>query len=283
MNLLVEAQMDEQRNLAARKISPEVRKRPKLWVEGKDDVLALTHYWQCEFPMGFDIDIFPISKLSDRAFVGKPGVIKKTMFEGCTAFGLVDMDYDFASKEIDTRTLWDTSPKVALNSYFLTGSVEKEERFTSLVTEICRSFADKISAESLTEIKQFTRALTFIKLFKGQNGISDENWGGYAWGDIDYSVDDLNVFIGGLHFEEYNAKRFMHFLQENKNYLSQCGLNDHMLARSICLYLKEATKADISIRNVEDSFRIYRLNQSMPRFIEKLRLKIKKKFHTREN
>jgi len=270
MNFLEESHGDEKRNLASRMMSPEVRKRPKLWVEGKTDQHLLMYYWQEESPLGFEIDVFS-SK-------GKKEVIQKMNLELATVFGLVDMDHDFNGAEIVNRNLWDTNPKVTLSSYCLTS----EKTFIGIVRNTCQRFGLKsISDENISKIKQLAAAYTYIKLFKGKKDIGSELSGGYGWKDIEFGTERLYGCVADLHFLNASINSEFHlFLKKYSGELAQCGLNDHALCKAITIFLNSHIAKRQTFERVENQFNQFRFMNRMPKFVERLRRRIKKNYNS---
>ena len=139
MNQVIEANFDEGRSDASRMLSPSVRKKPRLWVEGTDDASLLAYFWY-ENKSDFKIDITSIksakeNKMGKIKLIGKKGVLKKVKSAPAhiLSYGLVDMDYDFEGRELSSDSVWDTNPKVVLNSFFL-----NEQGMEKMVKQICK-------------------------------------------------------------------------------------------------------------------------------------------------
>ena len=289
MNLLVEAQMDEQRNLAARKISRETRLQPKLYVEGLSDARLLKYYWQYHSVIDFRIDVLRVGKTNFSNLGGKEVVIKKVeQVGGDITFGLVDMDHDFNGSEISGSQVLDTNPKVTLNSFCVFGN-----NFHNIVESICSEFKVSISSEDRERVRSVSKAYTCIKLFKGQNDISDETKGGYSWSDIDFSSPNLTEYIGDLHFLDLEINnKFKIFQIKNAKHLKVCGLNDHMLCQAIQLYLNSMKTDWKDLHGIQRTLNIEgKLNQQrfrgdewkvnghpLAKFAEQLRNNIRKRY-----
>ena len=276
MNQVIEANFDEARSDASRMLSPSVRKKPRLWVEGTDDARLLAYFWY-ENKSDFKIDITSIksaieNKMGKIILIGKKGVLTKVKSSPAhiLSYGLVDMDYDFEGRELSTDSVWDTNPKVVLNSFFL-----NEQGIERMVKEICKWKANiEISQDHITQIHRLSKIYTHIKLFKGKYPTQQE-YLGYGWKDIDFNDSSFDEFIGLLHFGDKDCAKLLRFIKKCGGSLSVCGINDHMLIRSIGLYLKTYRNIDITEKILEEGLNQLRLNEKMPSFLLNLRGKIK--------
>lgn len=279
MNKVALANFDERRDEASRVLSPSARKTPILWVEGNDDAMVLCHFWDLGNNPEFDIRILSILRSKENQndviiLEGKTGVIEKvnSTSKGTESYGLVDMDHDFIGLELTSDAVWDTNPKVVLNSYFLEG-----ESLKKMVKEICiREAGIVVSKDDFKHILRLSRIYTFIKLFKGKNSTEKENWGGYSWDEVDFDSSNFNEFIAQLHFDDKDSIGLLSFIEEYSDSLSVCGINDHMLIRSIYLFCKRYSSIGIEQQSLELALKKYRLIFQMPSFLNELRAKIKK-------
>lgn len=234
-NSLENALADQNRNDATRILSSKMASVPKLLVEGRFDRKLLRRKWNADRDDNKQIDVI-------RQDGGKEKLALefKKREKDALLFALVDMDYDFEGRFLIDRRMIDTRPLVTLASHYFAEESSVNSHIRRIINEYSPDYLyPKLSDEATDCIRKVAVILTWIRLYKGSCNVSKKN-NTISWNEINTNLDQfilLQDHIAELILDE-RAMNFRNYVAENHEILEKCGINDHALLDSICLWIE---------------------------------------------
>jgi len=233
-NYLESALSNPNRNDASRRLSTKIAAVPKLLVEGKFDRTLLKRKWCTNRDEKYQIDVIkPNGGKDEVIFNFKKGQQDPLLF------ALVDMDYDFEGESLTHERIIDTRPLVTLATHYFTDQESTEILIQKIVSKYSEHFEKKLNNEILEYIQKIAKIKTWIKLFKGSCNVTDRNMS-IKWNEINKDLNQLVLLQDHLaeliFYDNALEKKFKIYVEENIVHLQKCGINDHMLIDSICLW-----------------------------------------------
>ena len=233
-NYLESALSDPNRNDASRRLSTKIASVPKLLVEGTFDRKLLKRKWYTNRDEKYQIDVIKLNGGKDKVIFNFEKGQQDPLL-----FALVDMDYDFEGESLTHERIIDTRPLVTLATHYFTDQESTEILIKKIVSKYSEHFEKKLNNEILEYIQKIAKIKTWIKLFKGSCNVTDRNIS-IKWNEIN---KDLNQFVllqdhlaELIFYDNALEKKFKIYVEENIAHLRECGINDHMLIDSICLW-----------------------------------------------
>ena len=233
MTSLIETISDKNRLNAARKISPNIRGKPELIVEGYLDRAILTG--SCKyFRSSVNITYSQKGK-------GKEAVIDdfKSRRGDKMVWALVDTDHDFQMKQKSPR-MFDTIPYVTLASSIY-GSKRKEEAHINGIGRkiLLNTKIDGIGKSDYIKIRDISRALNIAKLYSGYS----KKGGKYHeihWSEVTNQRGDemINEILNLIFPNQKDRLELNQFREEKEAFLSKCGINDHRIEEAFTIFLE---------------------------------------------
>ena len=235
-NSLENALADPNRNDAARRLSSKMASVPKLLVEGNFDRKLLRRKWNADRDDKNQIDVIWYDGGKEKL------ILKfKKREKNALLFALVDMDYDFEGRFLIDKRMMDTRPLVTLASYYFAEEASANDHIRRIINEYSPDYLyKKLFDETINCIRKVAVILTWIKLYKGSCNVSKKN-NSISWNDINTNLNEfvlLQDHIAELVLDE-RANNFRNYVAENHVNLETCGINDHALLDSICLWIEK--------------------------------------------
>jgi len=209
---------------------------PKLLVEGRFDRKLLRRKWNADRDDSKQIDVI-------RHDGGKEKLALefKKREKDALLFALIDMDYDFEGRFLIDRRMIDTRPLVTLASHYFAEESSVNSHIRRIINEYSPDYLyPKLSDETTDCIRKVAVILTWIRLYKGSCNVSKKN-NTISWNEINTNLDQfilLQDHIAELILDE-RAMNFRNYVAENHEILEKCGINDHALLDSICLWIEK--------------------------------------------
>jgi len=233
-NYLESALSNPNRNDASRRLSIKMSTTPKLLVEGKFDRKLLKRKWNADRDDEKQIDVIWHDGGKEEVVLEFQKREKKSLL-----FALVDMDYDFEGRFLIDQRMLDTRPLVTLASHYFAEEASANNHIRRIINEYSPDYLyQKLSDEAIDCIRKVAVVLTWIRLFKGSCNVSKKN-NTISWDEINTNLDQfilLQDHIAELILDE-RALNFRNYVAENHEILEKCGINDHALLDSICLWI----------------------------------------------
>jgi hypothetical protein len=235
-NYLESALSNPNRNDASRRLSTKMSTVPKLLVEGKFDRKLLKRKWNADRDDEKQIDVIWHDGGKEEVVLEFQKKEKKSLL-----FALVDMDYDFEGRFLIDRRMIDTRPLVTLASHYFAEESSVNSHIRRIINEYSPNYLyKKLIDETIDCIRKVAVVLTWIKLYKGSCNVSKKN-NSITWNDINTNLNEIVLLqdhIAELVLDE-RAKNFKNYVAENQENLETCGINDHALLDSICLWIEK--------------------------------------------
>lgn len=233
MTSLIETIGDKNRLNAARKISPTIRRKPELIVEGSLDRAILRR--SCQY---FRRSVNITYPQKDK---GKQGVIDdfKSRSGDKMVWALVDTDHDFEMKQKLPR-MFDTMHWVTLASSIYDSERKEEAHIRRIGSKILLDTKlDDIKDSDYIKIRNISRALTIAKLYSGYSGRRGQ-YDGIHWSEVTtlQGNDMIDRILNLVFPNQKDRLELNQFRKEKAASLSKCGINDHRIEEAITLFLE---------------------------------------------
>ena len=233
MSTFIDSIFDKDRLEATAILSPSIRKKPELIVEGYLDMRILTS--SCQYFRRSVNFTYP-SKDS-----GKKGVIDdfKSRKGETNLWALVDTDHEFETKH-ESPKLMNTTPWVTLASSIYYGKRKEENHIRSIVSKILmETKLSNVKHSDYVKIRDISRGLNIAKLYSGYSRKAGR-YHELNWFEVTSSKSDDRIegMLNIIFPVKEDRLKLIQFRERHALFLSKCGINDHRIEEAISLFLK---------------------------------------------